>query len=205
MHKIDTKAKLLSSAKKEFETFGYQKASLRRICKNADVTTGALYFFFDDKADVFDALVGDIANKIMTMLSMHTTMEEPINDCHDQEDITNDILFGRTLISYYFQNKESANLLFNCAAGSPYEDFTDRIISFLEERNRTNIYSIFQQTNQVFNECTIHWLAHIQAESILHILTHDFTEERALQQVEIVINYLISGFDRLSKMASEEE
>ena len=33
------------------------KASLRNICKEAGVTTGALYFFFKDKEDLFAALV----------------------------------------------------------------------------------------------------------------------------------------------------
>ena len=46
-----TKEKLLESAKKEFLEKGYMKASLRTICKNAGVTTGALYFFFQGKED----------------------------------------------------------------------------------------------------------------------------------------------------------
>ncbi|MCD8028640.1 MAG: TetR/AcrR family transcriptional regulator [Erysipelotrichaceae bacterium] len=39
----DTYKKILESAKEEFYEKGYQKASLRQICSNADVTTGALY------------------------------------------------------------------------------------------------------------------------------------------------------------------
>lgn len=45
----ETKERLLISAKKEFVEKGYLQASLRNICKNAGVTTGALYFFFQDK------------------------------------------------------------------------------------------------------------------------------------------------------------
>ena len=46
----ETRKKLLECAKKEFLAKGYMKASLRNICKDAGVTTGALYFFFKDKA-----------------------------------------------------------------------------------------------------------------------------------------------------------
>ena len=53
----ETRTKLLASAKKEFLTKGYMQASLRSICQNAGVTTGALYFFFQDKEDLFVALV----------------------------------------------------------------------------------------------------------------------------------------------------
>lgn len=49
----ETKEKLLASAKSEFLKKGYMKASLRKICANAEVTTGALYFFFKDKEDLF--------------------------------------------------------------------------------------------------------------------------------------------------------
>ena len=45
----ETEAKLLASAKSEFLEKGYAKASLRKICANAGMTTGALYFFFKDK------------------------------------------------------------------------------------------------------------------------------------------------------------
>ena len=53
----ETKERLLISAKKEFVEKGYLQASLRNICKNAGVTTGALYFFFQDKEDLFAAIV----------------------------------------------------------------------------------------------------------------------------------------------------
>lgn len=57
----ETKERLLISAKKEFVEKGYLQASLRNICKNAGVTTGALYFFFQDKEDLFAAVVEEAA------------------------------------------------------------------------------------------------------------------------------------------------
>ncbi|MBR4097117.1 MAG: TetR/AcrR family transcriptional regulator, partial [Oscillospiraceae bacterium] len=48
-HDKETREKLIESAKAEFMDKGYNKASLRTICANAGVTTGALYFFFEDK------------------------------------------------------------------------------------------------------------------------------------------------------------
>ena len=45
-----TKERLLQSGKEEFLQHGFQNASLRRICANAGVTTGALYFFFRNKS-----------------------------------------------------------------------------------------------------------------------------------------------------------
>ena len=50
----ETRNNLLQSARKEFTEKGYMKASLRTICKNAGVTTGALYFFFKVRKILFD-------------------------------------------------------------------------------------------------------------------------------------------------------
>lgn len=49
---------ILSAAKAEFSEKGFQSASLRRIVKNAGVTTGAFYGYFKSKEELFDALVG---------------------------------------------------------------------------------------------------------------------------------------------------
>ena len=66
---------LLASAKQEFLEKGYQGASLRAICKNAGVTTGALYFFFQDKEDLFAAIVGPVLEKLKHMLQQHMRQE----------------------------------------------------------------------------------------------------------------------------------
>ena len=41
-------------AKEEFMEKGYNKASLRSICSKAGITTGALYFFFENKEDLYE-------------------------------------------------------------------------------------------------------------------------------------------------------
>ena len=48
------RSRLLEAGKEEFRDRGFLKASLRAICKKADVTTGALYFFFESKAALFE-------------------------------------------------------------------------------------------------------------------------------------------------------
>lgn len=56
---LETREKLLESAMAEFSENGYMKASLRKICADAGVTTGALYFFFKNKNDLFKAIVDE--------------------------------------------------------------------------------------------------------------------------------------------------
>ncbi len=61
-HRLPDEAqhRLLGVAGREFAAHGYQGASLNRIIEAAGISKGALYYYFDDKADLF-ATVADLA------------------------------------------------------------------------------------------------------------------------------------------------
>lgn len=58
---------ILEAGKREFLTYGYEKASMRRIAREASVTTGAIYGYFPGKEALFDALTGEPAEAIVEM------------------------------------------------------------------------------------------------------------------------------------------
>ena len=97
----ETKEKLLASAEHEFMEKGYQGASLRNICKNAGVTTGALYFFFKDKDDIFVSLVAPVLGSIRTMMEAHMQQElqEVKGELQEgQDDFSDDVYASRRII-----------------------------------------------------------------------------------------------------------
>ncbi len=65
----ETKRSLVASATKEFAECGYEGASLRQICSKAGVTTGALYFFFTSKEDLFKSVVSPLMSKLPSILA----------------------------------------------------------------------------------------------------------------------------------------
>ena len=46
--------------------YGFKSASLRQIVKTAGVTLGAFYGYYDSKEELFEALVGEQYNHMMT-------------------------------------------------------------------------------------------------------------------------------------------
>ena len=64
MSEQDVRKHLLECAKQEFLAHGFQGASLRRICAGAGVTTGAVYFFFQNKEDMFAQIVANTAAEL---------------------------------------------------------------------------------------------------------------------------------------------
>ncbi|HEO7325592.1 TPA: TetR/AcrR family transcriptional regulator, partial [Streptococcus agalactiae] len=65
---ISITPRLLENAKKEFKRNGFEKTSLNVICKNAGITTGALYKRFSTKEDLFNSLVEKPANRLKEFL-----------------------------------------------------------------------------------------------------------------------------------------
>ena len=96
----ETKEKLLLSARKEFAQKGYLQASLRNICKNAGVTTGALYFFFQDKEDLFAAIVEKPLQKLYQVMELHYQEEfvGASDKIQEDGDIRDDIEASRQIL-----------------------------------------------------------------------------------------------------------
>lgn len=67
------------AAKAEFLEKGYQAASLRNIVKNAGVTTGAFYGYYDSKEALFAALVDESYQYLMDTYRKSTTEFERLS------------------------------------------------------------------------------------------------------------------------------
>lgn len=70
------RSRLLEAGKEEFRDRGFLKASLRAICKKADVTTGALYFFFESKAALFEEIVEETVEDLKRIMGDFTDQEK---------------------------------------------------------------------------------------------------------------------------------
>jgi AcrR family transcriptional regulator len=59
--KAQNRTKLLEAARKVFAEKGYGEATARDIVRETDLATGTFYNYFDDKQDVFMALLDEMA------------------------------------------------------------------------------------------------------------------------------------------------
>ncbi|HHO50126.1 MAG TPA: TetR/AcrR family transcriptional regulator, partial [Deltaproteobacteria bacterium] len=56
---------LLVAAAAEFSAHGYQAASFNRIIERAGVSKGAMYYYFEDKADLYATVVRDAVARLV--------------------------------------------------------------------------------------------------------------------------------------------
>lgn len=193
----ETKAKLLASAKKEFLEKGYMQASLRNICKNAGVTTGALYFFFQDKEDLFASLVEEPLKQLYEVMEKHYAEEEErVKEVTGKEiDIADDILAANQIIHYMYVYYDEFQLIINHSQGSRFEKSVERLVEISEKQLRLMSDEMSKVTNCAkVDDYIIHWFSHMQVDMFLYMLKHEKSEEAAQQHIEQLIRILISGW-----------
>lgn len=193
----ETKVKLLASAKQEFMEKGYMQASLRTICKEAGVTTGALYFFFRDKEDLFASLVEEPLNKLYEIMNHHYEEEitQAKGDITSKEDFTDDLESAKQVIHYMYQHYDECRLILLKSQGSRFEYSIDKFVEITEKHYLVISNKISELTKrEKVDDYIIHWMAHMLIDVFVHMLTHVESEEAALQHMESIIKYLISGW-----------
>lgn len=193
----ETKEKLIDSAKKEFLEKGYNKASLRKICADAGVTTGALYFFFKDKEDLFDSIVRKPYEELGIMIQEH--VDEDIEllsvpDSYVQEDGDHNDLVEK-LIHHIYSNRDAFILLTKKASGTRYENCLDTYIDEMEESYRAMAESMAKgMKGAKVNDYMVHWLTHLSIEAFTHMLDHEPEEENAVIYMNYIMDNLVKSW-----------
>jgi AcrR family transcriptional regulator len=205
----ETKKKLLECAMKEFSEKGYMKASIRNICKEAGVTTGALYFFFKDKEDLFGNLVEETLFGLNNIIEQHFMEEAIATEALSGQEISiaalaaaqgfdDDMAIAREVIRYLFKHKEVIELLLTKSQGSCYENLSDQMVDKVEV-HYTKMYIAmkgYKSKKELTKEdkFIIHWMSHDQIDIFIHIATHCKNAKEGERQMENMMAYMIGGW-----------
>ena len=193
----ETRQKLLAFAKQEFMEKGYTAASLRSICRKAEVTTGALYFFFRDKADLFSTLVEEPVNRLCEIMISHYLEESRLRpeEISLRADGEEDIQAALALVRYIYEHYDTFLLVLTKSQGSGYENCIDRFVEITERHYRVLTDYMCRQWNRPpLDDYTIHWVAHMQVDAFAHMIIHEKSVDAACRHMEQTVKYLVSGF-----------
>ncbi len=182
---------LIKSAKREFLTYGFNDASLRRISADSGVSTNSIYTRFKDKAGLFEAVVSTAADGLMELYLAHI---KPAIDAIDMEvaiqqgnEGTDDVL------DYIFQYKEEFILLFCHSQGTKYQDYFDRL-SGIEEKFYKHFVKKYATKTACVDEFFIHVQCRLGWQCIYEILSHDKSYEEAVVYMTNVRQYNFAGW-----------
>ena len=120
---LELNERILTKAKEEFMREGYENASLRRICKNAGVTTGVIYNRYKGKEELFEALVSDAIGAFRAFAKQKMTDVTEMSDTELKASFTLTPDYIRNWFAFLNQHHDSFVLLFLKSTGSRYESF----------------------------------------------------------------------------------
>ena len=193
----EKRALLIEAAKKEFKEKGYNKASLRSICAKAGVTTGALYFFFENKAELFSAIVDQPINGLKKLLMDHFKEDgeymEHLDSMENMEMDHSDL--SDMLVEYIYSNYDSFLLLLTSAENTVYENCIDEFVKLTETATPIMLSGLKGYT---YDEYMSHWMAHISIDSFIHVIEHEKDVNTAKKRLSSILNYLVMGWVNLA-------
>lgn len=191
---------ILHSATKEFSEKGFEKASMRTIAKNANVTTGSLYARYPNKDALFGALVEPVIASFLE--ANEEGNEKGIFHIHTdgaQEMWSSTEISTTKIVNLIYENKERFALLINCSNGSSYENFIDQVVA-IEEKETLEVLEMLKKKDYPCADISpqiVHMLISAQCYALFEIIRHDISKEEALVQVDQINEFFICGWNKI--------
>lgn len=187
-----TRADLLDAATAEFARRGFQKASLRKICADAGVTTGALYFFFKNKEDLFREVIAPVERDFGKLIELFSEKEFPIGEAQEGW------VAGEAVecLAELYENRDAVTVVLNNRDVPEVAGFFSRSISEAEER----VKSALEESGQgdgFYDPFLVHWYAHLQVELVLHTIEHSESVKEAEEHMQKMVLFVRGGLTAL--------
>lgn len=198
----DTIQAILEAGKEEFLTYGYEKASLRRIAGKASVTTGAIYGCFSGKEAIFKALTETAAQGLV---ELYRQGHEAFAGLSPKEQERS--LLGITdiqiplLLDYVYDHFEAFKLLF--CSGAPGAGLYFDQLTAIEEKSCVDFVSAMRKLGYQsleLDELLIHILCSSIFRQIEEFISHDIPKERAVACAVVLGRFNHAGWARIIGM-----
>lgn len=190
---METRERIIEAAKQEFLLKGYEKSSLRAICKQAGVTTGALYFLFESKERLFCDIVEPFVAAGFQM-SEELRKREIL---HPETAEDNE----RQLMTTLYNSKDLIILVMEKAAGTRYADFPQQMEHLLKGFFRQYFA---EYTKHNIDDKLITILVQGRIRVYMTILKESSSLQEALQLTESMACYADAGTNAVIHKINEK-
>lgn len=191
---------ILSAAKVEFSEKGFKSASLRNIVKNAGVTTGAFYGYYKSKEELFDALVGEQYETVMSkFIEAQESFEKlPPESQHDNMGkISGDCMEWMT--EYIYENFKTFRLILSCSAGTKYENMIHDMVEI--EVGATHKFAKTMEKLGYPKYAVDPQLEHMLCSGLFsayfELVIHNMPYEKAKEYVRDLRDFYTAGWQRI--------
>lgn len=181
-----TKQRLLEAGREEFYQYGFRRASLRRICAACGVTTGAFYFFFENKDALFCEIVDPVIEKGLKLA-------EELNRA-EQKDLGSASDYDRQMMEFELQYRREFLMLLEGSEGSSRENYKTLLYDTMTHYFTEHFaLAIGRQPRPEI----IRLLVQMRLEGNLALLKGEYEMEQIFFLNDILSCYAHGGFEHL--------
>ena len=180
-----TREMIINAARTQFVEKDYHQVSMRSIAKQLDCSHGALYYHFNNKAELFYAIIEKY------FMNLNGLINEIVNGPGDNHTKLHDLLLGfiefglnhqsQYEMMFMLRNTE-VNALSQEAANLSYQKFAQSVQSLAKDRLLiSDIYSMF---------IALHGF-------VSHYRGHVSGYEEAKEAAQLHVNFIMKALDQL--------
>lgn len=192
-----THEKLLVCAKKHFLEYGFERASIREICKDAHVTNGAFYNHFEDKEALFGALVDPVVLAVSDIYSDSVIKHFDLigtNELKQLWKMSEDTICQ--IIEFIYDHFDEFKLLLVQSSGTKYSSFLDDVVRADVRESQKLVAALKERGVSVHDleDDEWHMLVHSYYSSIAEIVLHNYPKEAAVKYAHTLATFFSSGW-----------
>ena len=195
-----TLEKIHEAAMAEFLDKGFQGASLRKIVKNAGVTTGAFYGYFSSKEALFASIVEPHAAALMgRFMEAQTSFAELPEEQQPDHMGLESSQCVHWMVDYICDHREPVKLLLCCAEGTSYEHFVHNMVEVEVEYTLKYMEVLRHLGKDIpqLDQSLCHIIASGMFNGLFEIVIHDMPREQAQRDVEQFRQFYTGGWLKL--------
>lgn len=191
--------KIVEAAMREFQEKGFEQASMKSIADAVGMTSAALYRHFENKQDMFAALVQPALEELEAWEERHVASSYDVVEQGATErmwDFESDYNDARMVLDVMYRRPEVFYLLLFCSAGTPYERFvhdmveqtTDRMMLFLQDCKARGIPA------REIRRDEMHMLVSAYFAALIQPIEHGYDKADAERYLKTMIDFFTPGW-----------
>ncbi|MCR5094353.1 MAG: TetR/AcrR family transcriptional regulator [Lachnospiraceae bacterium] len=187
--------KIVAAAEKEFLTYGFTDASMRRIAHEAGMSASGLYKHFASKEEMFSALVEPACQGLLDAIRQEINVQDGIIGTGDLS-IWENGKDAKLTISYIYDHLDAFRLIVCRSQGTKYETFLHDL-AVLEEKTTLAFMEVLKKQGvklNDFSEKELHLLITANVNAVFQTVEHDFTREEALHYADTLDRFFSAAW-----------
>lgn len=192
-----TRQRILECAQQEFMEHGYQNANMRRIAQAAQVTTGAMYNHFANKAVLFDALVQAPAEEMLIRFQqIHQYAGEKLM-AGPQREVEEEARTGTDwMLRYIYRHIDAFRLIFCRAEGTRWSLYLEQLIELEEQAYRVYCDTLGKNGKHI-EDMFLHITATTGFQYLVELVAHEVPYDKAVLVMDSVKKFSMAGWHKI--------